>query len=94
MGTVGLSFGSPTSGTGFDVSTTVAAIVGNLQNVETPWKNQLSSLEAQDTTISSLGTLFFESLKRSERPDGFPGGHRGEGRLCFGSERDVDYGGQ
>lgn len=58
MGTVGLSFGSPTSGTGFNVSSTVAEIVGNLQNVETPWKNQLTSLESQDSTISSLGTLF------------------------------------
>ncbi len=58
MGTVGLSFGSPTSGAGFDVSSTVAEIVGNLQNVETPWKNQLTSLESQDTAISNLGTLF------------------------------------
>jgi flagellar hook-associated protein 2 len=58
MGTVGLSFGSPTSGTGFDVSSTVSAIVANLQNVETPWKTQLASLQGQDTTISSLGTLF------------------------------------
>jgi flagellar hook-associated protein 2 len=58
MGTVGLSFGSPTSGAGFNVSATVAEIVGNLQNVETPWKNQLTSLESQDTAISSLGTLF------------------------------------
>ena len=58
MGTVGLSFGSPTSGAGFNVSTTVAEIVGNLQNVETPWKNQLTSLESQDTAISNLGTLF------------------------------------
>jgi flagellar hook-associated protein 2 len=58
MGTVGLSFGSPTSGAGFDVSSTVAEIVGNLQNVETPWKNQLTSLQSQDTAISSLGTLF------------------------------------
>ena len=58
MGTVGLSFGSPTSGTGFDVSSTVAEIVGNLQNVETPWKTQLTTLESQDTAISSLGTLF------------------------------------
>ncbi len=58
MGTVGLSFGSPTSGAGFNVSSTVAEIVGNLQNVETPWKNQLASLESQDTAISSLGTLF------------------------------------
>ena len=58
MGTVGLSFGSPTSGAGFDVSSTVASIVGNLQNVATPWKSQLTKLEAQDTAISSLGTLF------------------------------------
>lgn len=58
MGTVGLNFGSPTSGAGFDVSSTVAQIVGNLQNVETPWKNQLTGLESQDTAISSLGTLF------------------------------------
>ncbi len=58
MGAVGLNFGSPTSGAGFDVSSTVATIVGNLQNVETPWKSQLTKLESQDTTISSLGTLF------------------------------------
>jgi flagellar hook-associated protein 2 len=58
MGTVGLSFGSPTSGAGFDVSSTVSSIVANLQNVETPWKTQLTKLEGQDTAISSLGTLF------------------------------------
>jgi len=57
MGTVGLSFGSPTSGTGFDVSATVASIVSNLKNVETPWNTQLTALKAQDTAISSLGTL-------------------------------------
>jgi flagellar hook-associated protein 2 len=57
MGTVGISFGSPTSGVGFDVSSTVAQIVGNLQNVEAPWKTQLTSLGSQDTAISSLGTL-------------------------------------
>ncbi len=57
MGTVGLSFGSPTSGAGFDVSSTVAEIVSNLQNVETPWKNQLTSLQSQDTVISNLGSL-------------------------------------
>jgi flagellar hook-associated protein 2 len=58
MGTVGLSFGSPTSGAGFNVSQTVSQIVANLENVETPWKNQLSSLESQDTVLSNLGTLF------------------------------------
>ena len=55
MGSVGISFGSPTSGQGFDVSTTVSAIVANLQAVETPWKNQLTSLEAQDTALTSIG---------------------------------------
>lgn len=58
MGTVGLSFGSPTSGTGFNVSSTVSSIVANLENVETPWKNQLSSLESQDAVFSNLGTLY------------------------------------
>ncbi|MDR3739613.1 MAG: flagellar filament capping protein FliD [Terracidiphilus sp.] len=55
---IGLSFGSPTSGEGFDVSSTVASIVSNLKNVETPWKTQLTSLQSEDTVISSLGTLF------------------------------------
>lgn len=58
MGAVGLNFGSPTSGAGFDVSATVAQIVSNLQQVETPWKNQLTQLQSQDTVISNLGTLY------------------------------------
>lgn len=32
--------------------------MANIQGVETPWKSQLTDLQAQDTTISSLGTLF------------------------------------
>jgi flagellar hook-associated protein 2 len=56
MGSVGISFGSPTSGQGFDVSTTVSAIVANLQTVETPWKNQLTTLQAEDTALTSIGT--------------------------------------
>ena len=56
MGSVGISFGSPTSGQGFDVATTVSAIVANLQAVETPWKNQLTALQAQDTALTSIGT--------------------------------------
>jgi flagellar hook-associated protein 2 len=55
MGTVGLSFGSPTSGAGFDVTSTVNQIVTNMQAVETPWKNQLTSLQAQDTALTSIG---------------------------------------
>ena len=56
MGAVGLSFGSPTSGQGFDVTSTVNQIVTNLQAVETPWKNQLTTLQSQDTALTSLGT--------------------------------------
>ncbi|MDI3255173.1 MAG: flagellar filament capping protein FliD [Bacillota bacterium] len=56
MGTVGLSFGSPTSGQGFDVTSTVSQIVTNMQAVETPWKNQLSALQSQDTALSSIGS--------------------------------------
>jgi flagellar hook-associated protein 2 len=56
MGTVGISFGSPTSGQGFDVSTTVSQLVANLQAVETPWKTQLTALQSQDTALTSIGT--------------------------------------
>lgn len=57
MGTIGLSFGSPTSGQGIDVSSTVSQMVAQLQNAEKPYKNQLSALQSQDTVISSLGGL-------------------------------------
>ena len=57
MGVVGISFGSPTAGTGFNVSNTVSQIVSNLQNIENPWQSQLSTLQTQDTVISSLGSL-------------------------------------
>jgi flagellar hook-associated protein 2 len=56
MGSVGISFGNPTSGQGFDVSSTVSQIVANLQAVETPWRNQLTSLHAQDTALTGIGT--------------------------------------
>lgn len=56
MSAVGLSFGSPTSGTGFNVTTTVNEIIANMQGVETPWKTQLTSLQAQDTALTSIGT--------------------------------------
>jgi flagellar hook-associated protein 2 len=55
MSTVGISFGSPTSGQGFDVSSTVSQIVANLQAVETPWKTQLAALTSQDTALTSIG---------------------------------------
>jgi len=56
MGTVGISFGSPTSGQGFDVTSTVNQLVTNLQSVETPWKTELSSLQSEDTALTSIGT--------------------------------------
>lgn len=56
MGSVGIYFGSPTSGQGFDVTSTVNQIVTNMQAVETPWKTQLSALQAQDTALSSIGS--------------------------------------
>jgi flagellar hook-associated protein 2 len=31
--------------------------MANLQNVETPWKDQISTIGSQDTVLSSLGTL-------------------------------------
>jgi flagellar hook-associated protein 2 len=56
MGTVGLNFGSISSGQGIDVASTVSQIIAIEQAVETPWKNQLTALKAQDTALSSLGT--------------------------------------
>ncbi len=56
MGGIGLSFGSPTSGQGFNVSQTVSQIVANLQSVESPWKSQLTSLQSEDTALTSIGT--------------------------------------
>lgn len=57
MGTVGLSFGSPTTGSGINVSQTVSQIVSNLQSVEKPWKSQLTTLQSQDSALSNMGTL-------------------------------------
>jgi flagellar hook-associated protein 2 len=56
MGTVGLSFGSATSGQGFDVATTVTQIQASEAAIETPWKSQLTALQAQDTVFTSLGS--------------------------------------
>jgi flagellar hook-associated protein 2 len=56
MGTVGLSFGSATSGQGFDVATTVTQILASEKAIETPWNTQLTALKAQDAVLTSLGT--------------------------------------
>ena len=56
MSSIGISFGSPTGGQGFNVSSTVSQIVANLQAVETPWNSQLTALHAQDTQLTSIGT--------------------------------------
>jgi flagellar hook-associated protein 2 len=56
MGAVGINFGAANSGAGFDVTTTVASIVANLQQVETPWNTQLTALKADDTALTTIGT--------------------------------------
>ncbi len=56
MGTIGLNFGSATSGQGFDVATTVTQILASEQAIETPWQNQLTALQAQDAVFTSLGS--------------------------------------
>ncbi len=56
MSTVGLSFGSATSGAGFDVASTVTAIQAAEAGIESPWTTQLAALKAQDTVFTSLGT--------------------------------------
>ncbi len=56
MATVGLSFGSATSGTGFDVTTAVNSILAIQSAIETPWKTQLTALQSQDTALSTIGS--------------------------------------
>ncbi len=56
MGTVGLNFGSATSGQGFDVASTVTQILASEQAIEAPWKSQLTALQAQDAVLSTLGS--------------------------------------
>jgi flagellar hook-associated protein 2 len=56
MATVGINFGAATSGTGFDVTSTVNQILAVSQGIETPWNTQLTSLQAQDTALSGIGT--------------------------------------
>lgn len=56
MGTVGINFGAASSGQGFDVASTVTAIIASQQAIESPWKSQLASLQAQDTVFTTLGT--------------------------------------
>jgi flagellar hook-associated protein 2 len=55
MGTVGINFGSASSGQGFDVASTVTQILANEQQIESPWKSQLSALQAQDSAFTTLG---------------------------------------
>ena len=56
MGTVGINFGSATSGQGFDVASTVTAIQSAQKSIEDPWNSQLTTLTAQDTALSTIGT--------------------------------------
>ncbi len=56
MSVVGISFGSATSGAGFDVTGTVSSILANLRAPETAWATQTAALQAQDTALSTIGT--------------------------------------
>lgn len=56
MSTVGINFGSATSGQGFNVATTVASITGLTSAIETPWKNQLTQIASQNTALTTIGT--------------------------------------
>ena len=56
MGTVGINFGSATSGAGFDVASTVTSILAAQQAIETPIQTQLTALQAQDSVFTTLGT--------------------------------------
>jgi flagellar hook-associated protein 2 len=56
MSTVGLNFGSATSGQGFDVATTVKSITALTSSIETPWKTQLTTLASQNTALTTIGS--------------------------------------
>ncbi len=56
MSTVGISFGSATSGTGFDVASTVASIMAVERTPETAWATRTTTLQGQDAVLSTLGT--------------------------------------
>lgn len=56
MSTVGINFGSATSGAGFDVASTVTSIMANLRLPETAWATRTTALQAQDTALSTIGT--------------------------------------
>ncbi len=83
MGTVGLSFGSATSGQGFDVATTVTQIQAAESAIETPWQTQLTTLQAQDTVFSSLGSDLSTLTTSVQALTDFAGCIFAEGRLEF-----------
>ncbi|GAA3768567.1 flagellar filament capping protein FliD [Terriglobus aquaticus] len=56
MGSVGINFGSATSGAGFDVASTVSSIMALERTPETAWANQTTALQAQDTALTALGS--------------------------------------
>ena len=62
MSTVGINFGAATSGTGFNVATTVASITALSSAIENPWNAQLTSLKAQDTALTSYRDRSFDAV--------------------------------
>ncbi len=79
MGTVGINFGSATSGQGFDVASTVTQIQASEQAIETPWKNQLTALQAQDSVpFDRWADDLSDSDDESAGVNGFSRGFLGE----------------
>jgi flagellar hook-associated protein 2 len=56
MSVTGISFGTATGGTGFDVTATVTSIMTNMRAPETAWATRNTALTAQDTALSTIGT--------------------------------------
>lgn len=53
---VGINFGSATSGAGFDVTSTVSSIMAIQRKPEAAWATQTATLQAKDTALTSLGS--------------------------------------
>ena len=84
MGTVGLSFGSATSGAGFDVASTVTSILAISSAIETPWKTQLDEPAGAGRGADGAGDKPVEPVDGGERADGFRRGAGLEAGVEFG----------
>ncbi len=56
MANVGISFGSSTGGSGFDVATTVSSIMAAERSPEAAWQARTAALGKQDAVLTTLGS--------------------------------------